>query len=188
MIVLMYHALEGEGEFDISLDEFEKQLKYFSENNQDVMVTFDDGEKSNYNALPILKKYNHKAIFFLIPYHWNHNHAMSEEQVKKLIEKGMIIGSHTFNHKNLIELDDNEIEFELKKSKKFLEEKLGIEVEYLSIPYGNYDSRVVEIAKNVGYKNVFTSEIGKVEGDSFLINRICVKKGESVRDILNKIK
>lgn len=93
--VLMYHRVtsseEEKGIYDthVTLENFEKQMKYikdngyeaitfedlkngeykkrFDRNKKYVIITFDDGYKDNLiNALPILKKYKLKAVLFLI--------------------------------------------------------------------------------------------------------------------------
>ena len=90
-IVINYHYIHNPGDksevsvFPCSVKEFEKQIKYLSENYKIVSVgevyrasrsggggkfcaiTFDDGLKDHYaNALPILKKYNAAGTFFII--------------------------------------------------------------------------------------------------------------------------
>ena len=93
--VLMYHrVIDNKNEIGfydtyVTKENFEKQMKYLSENNyisltfkdiqngeykkrfdknkKYVIITFDDGYKDNLkNALPILKKYNMKMVLFLI--------------------------------------------------------------------------------------------------------------------------
>ena len=93
--VLMYHrVIDNKNEIGfydtyVTKENFEKQMKYLSENNYTsltfkdiqngeykkrfdknkkyVIITFDDGYKDNLkNALPILKKYNMKIVLFLI--------------------------------------------------------------------------------------------------------------------------
>ena len=87
--VLMYHhVLPNEGFIASSVENFEKQMKFFSDNGwktlsanefylykigelklakKSVLITFDDGWRDNYvYAYPILKKYNLKATLFVV--------------------------------------------------------------------------------------------------------------------------
>jgi len=81
-MILLYHGVTdvefGEGQ---SVDGFEKQMRFLNENYQvipynaftlnspnskQVVLTFDDGFKNNFlNVVPILKKYNLPATFFI---------------------------------------------------------------------------------------------------------------------------
>jgi len=88
---------------------------------------------------------------------------------------GMIIGSHGMMHRILTKLDDRELDYELRLSKKALEESLGHSVDYMSIPRGFYDQRVVDKARQFGYKAIFTSNIS--DDDGFKFGRIPVKTG-----------
>lgn len=87
--VLMYHhILPNDGFIASSVENFEKQMKFLSENGwktltsnefylykkenlklpkKSVLITFDDGWRDNYiYAYPILKKYNLKATLFIV--------------------------------------------------------------------------------------------------------------------------
>lgn len=91
--VLMYHRVikteEERGVYDtaVTLENFEKQIRYLKENNFEiitfldlvnkkymqrfgkkyVIITFDDGYKDNYyNVLPLLKKYQIKIVLYLV--------------------------------------------------------------------------------------------------------------------------
>jgi len=85
--VLMYHHVLSKDSFIASgIENFEKQMKFVSENyktltskefekykkgdksfDKSVMITFDDGWRDNLEfAYPILKKYNLKATLFII--------------------------------------------------------------------------------------------------------------------------
>jgi len=75
-VVLLYHRVNSEelikdyylkGIF-VAEKEFEKQMHYLSKSKRKdkVVITFDDGYKDNFQyAIPILDKYNIKAIFFI---------------------------------------------------------------------------------------------------------------------------
>src|SRR2546422_2936564 len=76
---------------------------------------------------------------------------------------------------------DLQIRAELVESKRRLEEILGRPVTCLSVPGGAVDSRVVDIAQEVGYSEVFTSAIGvnPTRHGRFGIARVAVTKATS---------
>jgi peptidoglycan/xylan/chitin deacetylase (PgdA/CDA1 family) len=138
---------------------------------QKVVITFDDGYEEVYlNAFPILQKYGFTAFVFLITgfvgkYNsWDFNLGrkkkkhLSWKQVKEMSKYGIGFGSHTVNHPDLTKIDPagGGVEYELKKSKEVLEDKLGKEVSFLSYPFGRYNRFVQEEAKRLGYKRAYT--------------------------------
>jgi peptidoglycan/xylan/chitin deacetylase (PgdA/CDA1 family) len=104
--ILMYHMISAHkknAKFNglrVKPAEFEKQIKYLSDNNwtfftmselienknnlpeKSIAITFDDGYEDNFtNAFPILKKYNAKATIYLVID--RHNKEWSSKRKKK---------------------------------------------------------------------------------------------------------
>lgn len=124
-----------------------------------VVITFDDGLLDNYtNAYPILKEFGLKAYFFILVGRIGAEGYMNWEQIKELRDAGMTIGSHGMTHRILTTLKKEEIEYELKASKRFLEDNLGHRVDCLSIPRGFYNKDIFRMARQVGYDVIFTSD------------------------------
>lgn len=187
---LMYHSIGGSGTgetgaelYSVPIYKFKEQMELIKTRGQAPsgtvpvaapLITFDDGLEDNFtNAYPILKELGLKAYFFVMPQKIETKGYLGWEQLKELTAVGMIIGSHGMTHKILTELNDAELNYELKESKSLLEEKLGIAIDYFSVPRGFCDKRVVLIAKNSGYKNIFTSNPD--DNDGYCIGRIAVK-------------
>jgi len=126
-----------------------------------IILTFDDGwESISEYAIPILIKLNIFATIFMTVDKINKSGFMSENQLKQIISQGMTIGSHTYSHRFLNDLDKDDITEELIKSKKILEEKLNINVNQLSLPGGRNNSMVIRLAEQVGYGLLCTSVPG----------------------------
>lgn len=139
-----------------------------SANQSGVLITFDDGYQDHSEiVLPILKKYNAKATFFLLPKYfgqknlWDHrsqiilNH-LSIEQARKLVKEGHTVGSHGLTHNSLLKFDDQQLKTELKGSKAILEDVLQIHVDCFSYPYGDFDQNISKIASGI-YKYSFAT-------------------------------
>lgn len=132
------------------------------------LLIFDDAYESVYdNAVPILKKAGYTATIFVITgfagrtNNWDVSPGrkfrhLSWEQIKELAGKGYSFGSHTVNHPDLTRLSDKQVEFELRKSKEVLEDKLGQEVSSLSYPFGRFNFKVQKLAEQAGYKLGFS--------------------------------
>ncbi|MFH1759251.1 MAG: polysaccharide deacetylase family protein [Patescibacteria group bacterium] len=168
-VVLIYHSIGyNEKSSTVTPEEFERQMRYLSESNNKVIITFDDGFKDNYiNAYPILKKYNIPAIIFITT-GWlgkkiNFRNEvvlemMNLDELKKISSDGLVkIGVHTINHPRLTNLSDVEIRQELVVSKNLLEKELGAIINSFAYPYGDYDDRVKKIVEGY-FKHIYTTQ------------------------------
>lgn len=124
-----------------------------------VILTFDDGHKTNYlNAMPILDHFDFKACFFITTDWIGKKNYMNEQMIKSLYDKGMTIGSHGKTHRFLSDLNENEITTELKESKKCLENIIQSKVTSFSAPGGRLNNKVIFLARKQGYSFIFNSK------------------------------
>ncbi len=129
-----------------------------------VVLTFDDGYEDNFSvALPLLTARNMTATVFPIsawvgqPNKWEDFGkppavTMSWEQLKKWLNAGMEIGSHTVSHPFLSQLHGEVLQSELTQSKDTLSAHLSITTDFLCYPYGDYSDQVIAAAKEAQYK------------------------------------
>jgi len=137
-----------------------------------VAITFDDGFVSVVeNALPELINYNIPATIFIPTGYmgqrpgWptfqntdlTNESVMGPEQLQSLPKDCIRIGSHSISHRFLTLLDKDDAMHELVGSKSYLENLLNRRISTLSLPYGAYDSTVLELASSSGYRRVFGS-------------------------------
>ena len=107
-----------------------------------VAFTFDDGpskENTTY-LLKELEKRNAHVSFFIIGDRIKGN----EYLIKQLYNDGHTIGSHTFNHKNLKLLKEEEVHNEINETNKLLTDITGHETIYLRPPYGSYNNYIFD--------------------------------------------
>jgi peptidoglycan/xylan/chitin deacetylase (PgdA/CDA1 family) len=139
------------------------------------ILTLDDGWRSQYDvAWPILKKYGYPHTMFIYTEgvrggHYGGGEAVSWEQLAEMRDAGVDIQAHSETHPDLRKPYDKIakkrlsppeyeqwLENEIGRSKRTLEEKLGIKVNCFAVPYGNINDRVRDVAKKEGYEAVFT--------------------------------
>lgn len=166
--------------------------KYHHTKNKEacLSLTFDDMLESHYTTVyPLLREKNFGATFFIFanitedPDKLNRK-LMNREQIQELADIGFEIGSHTLTHPILTELNEEQIEKEIKESKKILEENYNIDVYSIAFPYSQYDSKVIEIAKKY-YINGRT--IYNIKPEGFLINSLALKEDTSSKIICEYI-
>ncbi len=186
--VLLYHAVGEPVEIEwhpsliMSASLFESHLKYLTENGYKIVsvgelvkllstngdlekvvaMSFDDGYKNNHSdALPLLKKYNAKASFYIVDREVGKSVYMSKAHLLALIDNGMEIGSHTINHAPLALIDPKYLPWEVGSAKKFLEEKLnGYVVNGMAYPNGGYNEKVINALQEYKFSYGLTGKVG----------------------------
>jgi len=148
-------------------------------NKQHLTLTFDDGALGNYEvALPLLKEFGLCASFFITVGLIGKNGFMQWNMVEELKDNNLEIGSHTNSHLPLSKLSEDKIWEELHASRCTLEDKLGTEINTLSLPHGDFNKRTITLAKKAGYKLICTSNPG-------INNSKQIKKGVLYRNPVN---
>lgn len=167
--VLMYHDIgEPAGRYRIPLWRLEQQLDWLLTNGyvtvsleqayealladgplpeRAVVITFDDGPRSQMAAARALAARNMTATFFVVP----GRSALGPAELRELRSMGHEIGSHSLTHRMMTRLSDGEIHWEAVTSRQKLEEWLGGPVLFFAYPGGEWNGRVVAIVSTTGY-------------------------------------
>jgi peptidoglycan/xylan/chitin deacetylase (PgdA/CDA1 family) len=168
-----------------------------------VVLTFDDGYRDFYTeAFPILKKYSYSATVFLptafidgAKQGLRRKQHLTWDQVRELRNGGINFGSHTVNHPDLSQLKQDEIEYELRRSKEDIESYLNeqtiqrIDMVSFCYPYKfpDKDRAFVEmlrsVLQNAGYNHCATTQIGCAETSShgFFLPRLPMNSGDDIK-------
>jgi len=89
---------------------------------------------------------------------------MTEEEIKTLSNSEFAtIGSHGYFHNRMDMLPIEAAIEEMRVSKQFLEGITGKEITSFAFPYGNYSRSIVEMAKNIGYKQLLAMDFFYLE-------------------------
>lgn len=190
VLVLMYHGIHADrdsrGRFDprysVHPERFIEQLAYLRDRNrvgwlpvageplvapprghddEVVLITFDDGDASlAETALPALAGFGLGAVFFVTCGLVGQHGMIRRSALRRLVDAGMVIGSHAVSHRFLNTLSSTGLESELAHSREFLEQATGREVRLLSLPGGRGGARELKAAARAGYRSVFGSVPG----------------------------
>jgi len=200
IIVLMYHKItqsEASNLYERSVADFEDDLIYLINNNIRVIsfndleeikksgampdghaaiITFDDGDRSGYDlVLPLLRKYQMKATFFLWVEKIDQNTYFTSSEVKTMSNymlpggtRPFTFGSHGFTHQYLMArketfATDEEyntfLDYELGESKRVIQLLTPDDVNCFSLPFGDGagDSEIISAVQRNGYSYIRTS-------------------------------
>lgn len=107
-----------------------------------IALTFDDGPgEYTDKLLDCLEENNAHATFFMV----GQNVGSYTSTVQRMVEIGCEIGSHTWDHADLANLDSDSIAEELNKTDEALEAACGQKASVIRAPYGDYNETVLSV-------------------------------------------
>ena len=227
--VLMYHKTIDTGNSDlltVTRHQLEKQFQFLlregyncvslqevidhistvsSFKKRPLMLTFDDGYKNNFTVLyPLLKKYNLKAVIFLVPgfieisKDENGTEYLTIKDILAMDPAVVEFGLHTFDHKSYNSLEPDAIEEDIIKTKNWFE---TFKINYspaLAYTYGEFPKGkktklavLFSIFKNQGIQAAFNigNRINSLPlKKKFIIQRIDVRGTDSLSQFISKVK
>ena len=154
-----------------------------------VAVTFDDGYKDLLEfALPVLREFKIPATFFVVSGgmggtdRWveiegvPQEPVMSWDDLKRLRDEGMTIGSHSASHARLDGLSGAALEREIAGSRGDLQAKLGAEIRHFAYPQGRFSPEAEKAVEAAGYAAGWATRKGRplAPGDVTAIRRVPV--------------
>lgn len=120
---------------------FSFKEKNISLDDKVVAITFDDGPSKYTNGvLDVLKKYNVCATFFVVGDRAYHN----GEILRRIIKEGSEIGNHSYSHKKLNNLSEEEFKNEIRKTQIIIKDLTGTVPTLFRPTYGGYTKRLMD--------------------------------------------
>lgn len=139
-------------------------------------ITFDDGfENFASSAWPLFEAHKLPVTLFVASRRVGANNAWDGTDaagiptlplldwgaLRKLISRGLNIGSHSREHPRLTRCDDRQLQDELEGSAADLQTELGTRPTHFCYPYGDLDERVVAATRRV-YSSACTTQLAVV--------------------------
>jgi peptidoglycan/xylan/chitin deacetylase (PgdA/CDA1 family) len=210
----MYHGIhnhaDDEGYFDpvysLTEKQFEEQLAWLDAHDyqavtlpealsnqfqKPVVISFDDGDISNYNkALPLLKKFGMRAEFYVTTDWIGNKNSMSAAHINELEKIGMRIQSHGHTHSYLDDLTYESIFEEVRQSVDALNAIIDQRIDTIALPGGRANSDLLKIASCQGIKYICRSTPGynNTKTDHHYINRFAMTADISINDFSQLMK
>ncbi|KAF9292144.1 hypothetical protein BGZ68_010400 [Mortierella alpina] len=115
-----------------------------------VALTFDDGPgQYNDQLMALLAKHNVKATFFLIGEMIDQNPAQAAS-LKKMLDAGHQLASHTYTHRNLDTLSEADQRLEITKTADSMFKNAGVRPAYMRAPEGNCNENCKKVMESMG--------------------------------------
>lgn len=179
-LVLMYHATSSgsvEGRDSVTLDALASQLRYLrriglrgramrellaGNDPRCFGLTFDDGYQDFIeDVVPLVRRLGFSATVF-VPFgfigganDWDpdsvRRRIMGTGDLREVVREGMEVGSHGMYHRRLTDVTDDDLDLEMRESKRSLEAVLGERIDGVAYPFGAVDERVVRAARDARY-------------------------------------
>ncbi len=222
--VLLYHRIVnksmpvGKHKIYVSEKDFEKQMAYLHQKGiqpvtffdlqqnplmkleNKVILTFDDGYRDNYELMfPVLKKYNFKAVIYLVT-QTDHNSwgvsqkeprvdLMTDAQLQELSDYGIEIGGHTQHHPDLSKCSESRLITEIKGCREDIEKRIRKKAVSFAYPFGGINEAVKRVTKEAGYMFAVSTNTGpKAFGkDNYQIRRIEITPRTTLNSFKNKV-
>jgi hypothetical protein len=200
-----FQFLVSEGYNCVSLQEVINHVSTGSPlKKKPLILTFDDGYKNNFTVLyPLLQQYKLKAVIFLVPGYIKKAEAngmeyMTTKEIQSMHPAIVEFGLHTFDHKSYNSLNLDEIEQDVIKTKKWLE---NFQIDYLPAhcyTYGEFPKKDKD--KLAGLFSIFEKHGVKVAFNignrinslplkkKFVIQRIEVRGTEPFSQFISKVR
>ncbi|MGM5483175.1 MAG: polysaccharide deacetylase family protein, partial [Nanobdellota archaeon] len=157
----------------VTLEDLRKffKTKQWHKDKPGLIISFDDGIKSNFDAaLPLVEKYGFTAWFFVCPGVINAkdkanfaklhsinalNPATPTWAELKTVAKNHVVGAHTLNHKRLGKLTKIELKHEI--GERILEQKLGKTncFAWVGGEFNSYSKQASREIANAGFEFIF---------------------------------
>lgn len=147
-----------------------------------VILSFDDGYRDFYtDVFPILKRYQVKAVAYIVSGFLDKPNYMFTWQIKEISKSGLVeIGAHTIHHVPLKGILPELAKSEITGSKEALEKLLNIPIFSFAYPDGKFDDQAILLVEQTGFKSSVITTHGNIvtHKNKYFLNRI--HPGENV--------
>ncbi len=129
-----------------------------------IVLTIDDNFKSFYqNGLKVFKEYGYPFSLFVYVEATQKRYPdyTSWEELKEIAKYGSL-EYHSYSHPHMTYKDDNFLRDDFKKGLTLMKKYLGITPKYFAYPYGEFDTRVKNLAREFGFEAILNQNIGAV--------------------------
>lgn len=201
--ILLYHGIAKHAcvgdKYCVSLADFRSQLGELraagcapvhvrqaasaSAGKHPVAISFDDGLASDYQcAFPLLAEHGLTATFFVNTSNIGCAGFLGWNEMREMQRAGMSFQSHGHFHAPVLRLGLEACAAQLRLSRQLLEQGLGSAVDCFSAPYNFLNARLIEAARQAGFKVICSSRNWPVRAGQPVYGRITIYQQTSLAE------
>ncbi len=152
-----------------------------------VVISFDDGYRSQYVAgFLVLERYRWPGVLDLIA--GSQGDDLPTADVKRMIDAGWELASHTVNHLDVSTLDSSQLATEIAGSKRDLERRFGVKVVNFCYPAGHYDQAAIAELRRAGYRGATTELPGLADrANPYTLARLEITGSDGLSGFIDKM-
>jgi peptidoglycan/xylan/chitin deacetylase (PgdA/CDA1 family) len=154
---------------------------------REVVVTVDDGNKSDLFAAEEFDRAGIKALFFPLTGRMGFKDYLTAAEARQIAMAGMEIGLHGHSHLNWRRIRSADWQVELVDARARIADATGKPVRSVAIPYGAYDRAVLKQLAHYRFDRIYNSDAGPTPAWSTIIRRTPIKSDFSVQRIVDII-
>lgn len=149
--IKLFAIIQFCGAYFIGLNFHLTSTNRINTSDKKVLLTFDDGPHTNtVKVLEVLKKYDVKALFFVIGKNIQGNEAI----LKQIVSDGHQIGNHSFSHHNFIDLwSTKKVTKDFVTCQKLIEQYQP-NTKLFRPPYGVTNPNIAKAVKTLGLQSI----------------------------------
>jgi peptidoglycan/xylan/chitin deacetylase (PgdA/CDA1 family) len=151
-----------------------------------IVISFDDGYLSQYvAAFPELQHLGWKGVLNLV----TQGADLPDADVKKMVDAGWELASHTITHVDLTTVNSARLEREVAGSRQILKRRFGVPVNNFCYPAGQYDDSVISAVHRAGYVGAESEVPGLASAaHPYLLDRIEIELGDGLPGFISKLR
>jgi peptidoglycan/xylan/chitin deacetylase (PgdA/CDA1 family) len=152
-----------------------------------VVISFDDGYRSQYVAgFLVLERYDWPGVLDLIA--GAQGDDLPTADVRRMIDAGWELASHTVNHLDVSTLDSSQLATEIAGSKRDLERRFGVKVVDFCYPAGHYDQAAIAELRRAGYRGATTELPGLADrANAYTLARLEITGSDGISGFIDKM-
>jgi peptidoglycan/xylan/chitin deacetylase (PgdA/CDA1 family) len=152
-----------------------------------VVVSFDDGYRSQYVAgFLVLHRYRWPGVINLIA--GPQGDDLPTADVRKMLNAGWELASHTVNHLDVTTLDAAQLATEIAGAKRMLERRFHTKVTDFCYPAGHYDQAAIAELRRAGYRGATTELPGLADRQNpYTLARLEITNSDGLSGFVQKL-